>query len=154
MVGYESPQANFANVPPGRYELRVRGSNNDGLWNDMTPPLELIVTPPFWKTWVFWVLILPLLILAGVTVNKIRNKMKQRVIADHLGLDGFNAKHKITKREGEIILFILQGKSNEEIMKELYISINTVKTHISNIFKKTNVRSRGKLINKIRKHSE
>jgi DNA-binding NarL/FixJ family response regulator len=42
----------------------------------------------------------------------------------------------LTRREGQILLMIAHGATNEEIAAELYISLNTVKTHLHNIFKK------------------
>jgi len=52
----------------------------------------------------------------------------------------------LTAREGDIIGLILRGKSNAEIEKELFISIHTVKNHITNIHAKLGVRSRWQLI--------
>ena len=43
-------QATFTNLDGGEYVLRVRGSNNDGVWNKEGASLHLIVTPPWWKT--------------------------------------------------------------------------------------------------------
>lgn len=48
----------------------------------------------------------------------------------------------LTKREEEIWGMIISGMSNEEIAAKLSISIHTVKTHISNLFRKLNVSSR------------
>lgn len=48
----------------------------------------------------------------------------------------------LTNREVQIIAMISTGAKNEEIATELYISPNTVKTHIYNIFKKINVPNR------------
>lgn len=45
--------ATFTNLKPGRYVFRVKGSNNDGIWNEAGAALEFIVTPPFWQTWWF-----------------------------------------------------------------------------------------------------
>lgn len=45
--------ANYINLPPGEYIFKVRGSNNDGLWNYDGTSIYLIITPPFWKTWWF-----------------------------------------------------------------------------------------------------
>lgn len=59
---------------------------------------------------------------------------------DFLALSG------LTKRETEIAQLILQGKSNAEIGKELFISETTVKKHVSNIFEKTDVSRREELI--------
>ena len=48
----------------------------------------------------------------------------------------------LTPREIEILSFIAAGAKNEQIAEELFISPNTVKTHIYNIFKKINVPNR------------
>jgi DNA-binding CsgD family transcriptional regulator len=55
--------------------------------------------------------------------------------------------HQISNREREIIELILRGKSNKEIEDVLFISYNTVKNHIYNLYQKLGVKSRGQLIN-------
>ncbi len=44
-------EATFTNLDPGEYTLRVKGSNNDGIWNEAGISLNIIITPPWWKTW-------------------------------------------------------------------------------------------------------
>ena len=58
-------------------------------------------------------------------------------------------KHKISKREQEIVDLILQGKSNKEIEDSLFISLSTVKNHIYNVYQKLGVNSRSQLIRTI-----
>ncbi|HMR89856.1 MAG TPA: response regulator transcription factor [Saprospiraceae bacterium] len=53
---------------------------------------------------------------------------------------------KLTKMEFQILLLIWEGKSNKHIGDEIFLSINTIKTHIRNIFEKFGVRSRNELI--------
>lgn len=48
----------------------------------------------------------------------------------------------LTNRELEVLRLIGQGKTNKEIGDELYISLKTVKTHVSNILNKLNVQDR------------
>lgn len=55
----------------------------------------------------------------------------------------------ITPREREIIGFLLRGRSVPYIRDELFISQNTVKTHIKHIYAKTNVGSRQELLDLI-----
>lgn len=54
--------------------------------------------------------------------------------------------YKLTHRESEIAGLVYEGKSNAEISEALYISISTVKTHMRNIFAKTDVSSRLELM--------
>ena len=48
----------------------------------------------------------------------------------------------ISKREYEVLELIAQGLSNQEIAEKLFVSLNTVKTHSSNLFMKLDVRRR------------
>ncbi len=45
--------AYYTNIDPGRYVFKVRGSNNDGTWNEVGKSLIIIIHPPFWETWLF-----------------------------------------------------------------------------------------------------
>ena len=51
-------------------------------------------------------------------------------------------KYGISDREAEIIDLLIEGLSNQQIAKQLYISPNTVKTHIKNIYAKVGVNNR------------
>jgi signal transduction histidine kinase len=57
--------ATYTNLEPGEYSFRVKGSNNDGIWNETGTRIKIIITPPFWKTW--WFKSLGALSIAGVT---------------------------------------------------------------------------------------
>ncbi|WP_432353898.1 response regulator [Sporosarcina sp. A2] len=48
----------------------------------------------------------------------------------------------LTQRELEMLLLLAQGKSNQEIADELFISLKTVKTHVSNVLSKLEVQDR------------
>lgn len=48
----------------------------------------------------------------------------------------------ISKRELDVLNLIAIGLSNEEIAQKLFVSLNTVKTHSSNIFSKLDVKRR------------
>lgn len=56
----------------------------------------------------------------------------------------------LTARELEIARLVAQRKSNKAIGKELDISPRTVSTHLSNIYKKLDVSSRGELTDRVR----
>ena len=54
--------------------------------------------------------------------------------------------HRITKREEEIINLLMDGFSYKEIAKILYISNTTLKSHLTNIFRKKQVNSLQQLL--------
>jgi len=49
---------------------------------------------------------------------------------------------KLTRREIEVLIFLLEGVTNRQISRELHISMNTVKTHVTHIFTKLGVENR------------
>jgi DNA-binding CsgD family transcriptional regulator len=63
---------------------------------------------------------------------------------------GFVKLYAISKREQEIIQLICEGKSNDEIGRQLFISLPTVKGHVYNVFQKTGVKNRVQLVNLIK----
>ena len=40
----------YTNLPGGKYVFRVKGSNNDGIWNESGITIPIKITPPFWQT--------------------------------------------------------------------------------------------------------
>ncbi|GAB4001951.1 two-component regulator propeller domain-containing protein [Spirosoma daeguense] len=53
------PKALYMNLDPGQYLLRVKGANNDEVWNPKPLELAITVLPPFWKTpWAYGLYIL------------------------------------------------------------------------------------------------
>jgi len=45
--------AQYAMVEPGTYVFKVKGSNNDGIWNETPLTITVIVKPPWWQMWLF-----------------------------------------------------------------------------------------------------
>ena len=78
LVGYDqdwvdasnAPLAQYMNIPAGEYTFRVRGSNNDGIWNLEGASIEISIAPPFWKTW--WFKTLAIVTLLGVLLAYIQ----------------------------------------------------------------------------------
>ena len=42
--------ATYTNLDPGHYVFKVKGSNNDGRWNEHPATLAITILPPYWKT--------------------------------------------------------------------------------------------------------
>ncbi|MGH7454842.1 MAG: ligand-binding sensor domain-containing protein, partial [bacterium] len=71
--------ASYTNLAPGEYVFRVKGSNNDGVWNEAGATLRIIITPPFWKTLWFAALSVVAMMIAIVLAYRfaVRVKIKQ-----------------------------------------------------------------------------
>lgn len=74
-------EASFTNLNPGIYTFRVRGSNNDGVWNEDGLSVTVIIAPPFWQTGWFRGLtalgsVALLFLLYQVRTRSIRNRNK------------------------------------------------------------------------------
>jgi len=57
----------------------------------------------------------------------------------------------ISKRELDVLGLMATGLSNEEIAEKLFVSLNTVKTHSSNIFSKLDVKRRTQAVEKAKR---
>ncbi len=66
--------AMFTHLDPGTYIFRVKGSNNDGTWNEIGSSLKIIITPPIWQTWWFRGILIVLVILTSWVVYLRRTK--------------------------------------------------------------------------------
>lgn len=54
----------------------------------------------------------------------------------------------ISKREHEVLELMARGNSNQEIADKLFVSVNTVKTHLANLFLKLEVSRRTQAVNR------
>jgi signal transduction histidine kinase/ligand-binding sensor domain-containing protein/ActR/RegA family two-component response regulator len=68
-VGLEQ-SATYTNLNPGKYTLRVKASNNEGVWNEQGLSLGLEIIPPFYSTLWFKALGGFLIVLASVLISR------------------------------------------------------------------------------------
>ena len=79
--------------------------------------------------------------------------IEKPVVADA----GFNLneaelnKLRISSRELDVLQLMAQGLSNQEIAERLFVSLNTIKTHSSNLFFKLEVERRTQAIEKAKR---
>jgi two-component system, NarL family, response regulator LiaR len=59
----------------------------------------------------------------------------------------------ISKREIEVLALMSEGLSNQEIAEKLFVSLNTIKTHSSNLFEKLDVKRRTQAVEKAKRLS-
>jgi ligand-binding sensor domain-containing protein len=66
--------ATYTNLDPGQYIFKVKGSNNDGVWNEEGASVKITITPPIWATW--WFRTLSFLLVVGVVFTWYQRRLK------------------------------------------------------------------------------
>lgn len=76
----------YANLPPGKYTFRVKACNNDNLWNEEGASIEIVILPPWWRTWIAYVcyILVAAVVVFGISryyiyVSKRKNQEKLRL---------------------------------------------------------------------------
>ena len=90
------------------------------------------------------------LIYVRIDKHKIKilsTQIKEKSIEQKEDFDSLLAA--LTSRQKEVYELIVSGKTNKEIMVELFIEQSTLKTHINQIYKKLNIKNRKDLKSKI-----
>ena len=68
-------RATYTNLPAGQYRLKVKGSNNDGLWSDESINLLITINPAPWATW--WAFTLYSIMFCVFLIVLIRTQAKR-----------------------------------------------------------------------------
>jgi diguanylate cyclase (GGDEF)-like protein len=69
-------RANYSNLPPGHYVLRVRGANSEGIWSANDASLAIHVLPPPWAAW--WAYVLYALAACAVVLAYARHQTRKQ----------------------------------------------------------------------------
>lgn len=73
--------ASYTDLPAGQYTFRVKGTNDDGVWNEAGLALPIQVHPPFYQTMGFRLIMLMLLLMmTGGLVYAVNRRKYQRTI--------------------------------------------------------------------------
>ncbi len=77
--------ATYTNLDPGRYLFRVKAANKDGVWNPTGVTMELIITPPVWKTWWFRIAVAASILGIGYLAYhaRVRQLLRQTDTLEH-----------------------------------------------------------------------
>ena len=115
----------FTNLNPGRYTLRVQGSNNDGVWNESGLAVAIVVPPPYWQTWWFRLLLLAsatalvfLFIALRTRGIRRRNALLQAVVAERTS-ELEEAQAQLVRKERLAVLGELAGSVAHELRNPL-----------------------------------
>jgi len=98
-LGAGKSTIHFTYLPSGNYTLRVKGSNNDGIWNEKGVSVTIIIQPPFWRSnlafFIYFLIAIGILLsYRFYTLNRFRENTKAEI--DQLKLRFFaNVSHEL-----------------------------------------------------------
>ncbi|MGD9569757.1 MAG: LuxR C-terminal-related transcriptional regulator [Sedimentibacter sp.] len=96
------------------------------------------------------VVVFTILIILPVLHSQLTNLLKIHAYKISVKVKEYNDESllisQLTERENQIASLLLKGRTYKMIAEELYLSENTVKTHIKNIYSKLNIQSKAELI--------
>lgn len=84
--------------------------------------------------------------LVGLRLNNKKKKLNQK----NYSITS-QSNELLSDRELEVLLLMAQGHTNQQIADQLFVSINTTKTHLSNIYSKLNVENRTQAVSEAKK---
>lgn len=103
--------ASYTNLDPGNYIFRVKASNNVGIWNEQGSSVRINISPPFWGTWWFRIIVLFMFAMSIFLFIKIRlsSVKKQNKLLDK----------EVKNRTNDLLHEIEERKIIEAELKEL-----------------------------------
>ncbi len=81
-------------------------------------------------------------------IKELEKKMKEKGL-DKIDLNTKLKTMDLTKREKDVLKLITEGYTNDQIAEKMFISKNTVKSHIKNIYMKLDVKNRIQVVRKL-----
>ena len=75
----------YTNIDPGTYTFKVKGTNNDGVWNEKGTSIIIIINPPWWRTW--WAYTGYALLAAGILAVARRSIIQREHLKSNLKLE-------------------------------------------------------------------
>ena len=74
--------ATYTNLPAGKYTFKVKGSNNDGIWNEEGTSINVKVFPPPWQTWWAYLIYIVSILGLGYSYSKYRERSQLKQMED------------------------------------------------------------------------
>jgi len=138
-------QAYYTNVPPGDYIFRVKGSNNDGLWNETGTSLKIFIAPPLWRTW--WAYMIYAIIFIGLIYLWRRYDLKRRRLKHNLEIEQVESE-KLKE------LDTMKSRFFANISHEFRTPLTLILGPLENILKKTTDEETGQELNLMQRQAQ
>jgi len=122
--------ANYTGVPPGEYLFKVKGSNNDGYWNELGTNVKISILPPPWKTW--WAYLAYFIIVSGIMLFILKYYLRRQKLLHEI-------RHLEEEKKILAAKSLIEGQEDErkrisiELHDGLGVLISAAKLHVSSI---------------------
>ncbi len=130
-------EARYTNISPGKYIFRVKGSNNDGIWNEEGASIRLRIKPPWYRTllaYIIYVITISLLVFGYVRrktylLKKENEKLEKQVKERTSVIEGQKEEIMATNSELEEQKEELEQQTEEltQQKEELQITLDRLK---------------------------
>ena len=121
----------YSNINPGNYVFRVKGSNEDGVWNDKERLLYIHISPPFYLTntaFAIYAILFILTTVSGITFLMRKNKKKQMQYKQ------------VVEREKERELYDSKINFFTHVAHEIRTPLTLIKAPLDNILANKDIR--------------
>src|SRR5690606_30525967 len=102
----------YSNLPPNKYVFKVMACNASGVCTREAVSLKVVITPPYWKTWWFYLLVFVSIVSILFTYIKLRERK--------LMLEKKVLEEKVNERTAEVVQ---KNKELDAINKDITASI-------------------------------
>jgi len=116
----------YSKLLPGDYNFKVKAANSDGVWNTKEASYKLTVTPPYWKTWWFYLLYIVfslslIYLIFRVKLNQVKLKAKNKYFQKQSQQKSTMLKeiHHRVKNNLQMVNSLLRLQANEVDDKEV-----------------------------------
>lgn len=131
--------ATYTNLDPGEYTFMVKCANEDGIWGEEYAAIKIIISPPFWGTWTFRILMVVFFIATIILVFKLRTRTIRKqntILEEQVSLRTEELEKEITVRkntEKELTntLQTLQETQSQLVQVEKMSSLGTLTSGIA-----------------------
>ncbi|MBR9997786.1 MAG: hypothetical protein KFF73_02390 [Cyclobacteriaceae bacterium] len=139
----------YANLAPGSYTFLVQASYDGFNWNDQSTSYTLIIAPPFWKSWWFYLIMISFVLFGFILFNnyRIKAKINQLIAIERLKKEEYSRIQKkvamdfhdeVGNHLTSISLLIELIKSNDwKIEEELGKLLDKIDDESKNLFRGT-----------------
>jgi len=112
----------YTNIDPGTYTFKVKGTNNDGVWNENGTSIIIIIKPPWWNTWLFK--IVAALCLIALFYGIIRWRIQQKFRVQLIRSEKDKQVAELQQQKTELEMQALRAQMNPHFIFNSLNSIN------------------------------